>query len=62
LSLQQFWQKTSWLLSLILTIDPTLRHVTFSVPSYETQDEGETFYWCQGSEKENTGGLEKHQH
>jgi len=34
----------------------------FPVPSYEMPDEREKFCWCQRSEKENTGGLEQHQH
>ena len=34
----------------------------FPVPSYEMPDERETFWWCQRSEKENSGGLEQHQH
>jgi len=52
-----FWQKTTWWFSLILTIHPNLCHVTYEMP-----DERETFFWCQRSEKENTAGLEEHQH
>jgi len=57
-----FWEKTTRRLYPILPIHLTLRQWLFSVPSYERPDKRETFCWCQWSEKENTGGLEQHQH
>jgi len=61
LCVQQFMAKTCRL-SLILPIHLTCAVRLFHVPSYERPDERETFCWCQGSEKENAGGLEQHQH
>ena len=56
-----FWQKTWWL-SLILPIHPTLRHATFFCSLvWKARWKGNVF-WCQRSEKENSGGLEQHQH
>ena len=57
-----FWQKTTWQLSLILPIYPTMYHVTFSCSRIRNARWKGNFCWCQWSEKENAGVLEQHQH
>ena len=57
-----FWQ-IPWRLPLTSSLfTPSCAMPLFSVPSYETPDERDTFCWCRRSENENARGLEQHQH